>query len=83
MPMINFTNPVVLLVATLLFVLLLILSKERQMSDGLETITHALFKRGRLDPNQGRCKPLSWLYLLVSRLLKCYFGWHIDAKEVE
>ena len=32
MPMINFTNPVVLLVATLLFVLFLILSKETKTS---------------------------------------------------
>ena len=32
MPMINFTNPVILLVATLLFVLLLILSKETNTS---------------------------------------------------
>ena len=32
MPMINFTNPVTLLVATLLFVLVLILSKETKKS---------------------------------------------------
>lgn len=32
MPMINFTNPVILLVATLIFVLLLILSKETKTS---------------------------------------------------
>lgn len=32
MPMINFTNPVTLLIATLLFVLILILSKETKKS---------------------------------------------------
>ena len=32
MPMINFTNPVILLVVTLLFVLMLILSKETKKS---------------------------------------------------